>query len=321
MSKRANPAIVGAFVTGAAVLAVVLILLLGGGRLWNETFECVAYFDESISGLDVGAPVDFQGVRIGIVSDVRIEFEMEQAATFFRPVTLQLDKRHLTQGGPFLGKLSPADFMEQLAQQGLRARLGPQSLLTGKLKIELGFFPHTPLLRKNREGDPWELPTIPSPFQQLVSEVSQLPLTHIVHEAGRVVEHLAALLDPDTAGETLLALNRALARFDELMSAASHSLEPLGEQAGGVMQSARTLLDELHITLGQLDQRLDPVLENLDGLSGELRSVLDARSPLREEMAALIYDVRQTTRSLRLLTEYLEQHPESILRGKRPEAP
>ena len=69
MSKKANPTVIGVFVVAALAIAVAAIVTLGSGKLFKQTETFVMYFESSLSGLDVGAPVELQGVRIGEVSN------------------------------------------------------------------------------------------------------------------------------------------------------------------------------------------------------------------------------------------------------------
>jgi paraquat-inducible protein B len=74
MRKRANPAVIGGFVVGAVALFVIGVLLLGGSRFLTEQRTYVLYFEDSVEGLSIGAPVTQQGVRIGSVSDIQVQY-------------------------------------------------------------------------------------------------------------------------------------------------------------------------------------------------------------------------------------------------------
>src|SRR5881392_4236209 len=72
MARRANPTLIGAFVVGGLTLAVVGLVVFGGGRFFRLTKPAVAYFEGSVKGVAIGAPVTFQGAKIGSITDVRV---------------------------------------------------------------------------------------------------------------------------------------------------------------------------------------------------------------------------------------------------------
>ena len=138
--KKPHPAVVGAFVIGAIALLILAALAIGGRGLFERKLDCVAYFDENIGGLDVGAPVEYEGVRIGTATDIRIELNLD-TGQFYRPVRFQIEPSRIRfEGGD--ADSAATTFLERLVtDHGLRAQLANQSLLTGKLKITLGNFP------------------------------------------------------------------------------------------------------------------------------------------------------------------------------------
>jgi len=73
MSKKTNKTLIGGFVVGALALAVVAVLIFGGGKFFSEKVKYVLYFESSVKGLNVGAPVIFKGIRIGSVTEIRRE--------------------------------------------------------------------------------------------------------------------------------------------------------------------------------------------------------------------------------------------------------
>ena len=76
MSKKANPTAVGAFALGALILLVGVILVFGSDRFMKRSMKAVLYFDESVEGLDVGAPVIFRGVKVGAVTDIQLVYDV-----------------------------------------------------------------------------------------------------------------------------------------------------------------------------------------------------------------------------------------------------
>src|SRR5690606_25242329 len=102
MSIRANPTAIGAFMIGAIVLSVVGVATLASTAWFNQKSTFISYFDESVNGLAVGAPVKFQGVQVGNVTDLLIQIELSDK-TFEVPVQYEVDLNRLTsQAGTFV---------------------------------------------------------------------------------------------------------------------------------------------------------------------------------------------------------------------------
>ncbi len=319
MSKKANPALVGSFVVGAIAISIIGIMILGGGSFFDERLTGIMYFDESISGLDIGAPLDFQGVRIGTVTGVGIEMDPSQDGAVYRPVSFQIEfnRIYFSGGERARGNEAKEDIERLVQMHGLRARLAMQSILTGKLKVELGYFPDTPINRKNRDITSWEMPTVPSPLSTVTREVQALPLSDIIQESHRVVSNLAELLDPEVTRTTMVALNTTLTNLDEVLNGVKGTIQPLTTEGVEAIRDLRVMLQDVQSMMGKVDEQIEPLLASMTHTSQRVGSLLDPESPMRGEINLLIGELRETSRSIRLLTEYLEQHPEALVRGKR----
>jgi len=284
MSKKANPKVIGSFVVGAIVISIVGIMILGGGSFMERKVDCIMYFDESISGLDVGAPVDFQGVRIGTVTEVWMEFD-NQSSTVYRPVKIQIESGRIRLVDNQKALANPEDGLEALVQnKGFRAQLASQSMLTGKLKVDLGFYPDKPVKRQNRDAGLLELPTILSPLNQVKQEVAQLPLSEIVNETHQAIKNISDLIDPAKTGAILDNLNSTLERLESVMTG--------------------------------IDEKMNPLLTSFTRTSDNLGAMMDPQSPMGEELVVLVEDLKETSKAMRRFVEYIDQHPEALLRGK-----
>ena len=90
MSKQANKTVIGIFVVGAIALAIAAVLILGSGKFFKQTFRAVCYFEGSVGGLNIGAPVVFRGVKIGSVTDVILRFDSTKLI-FTIPVYIEIE--------------------------------------------------------------------------------------------------------------------------------------------------------------------------------------------------------------------------------------
>src|SRR5262249_18800728 len=144
MGRKINPTTIGAFVVGAIVLLIAGALLFGGNTFFQEKVPYVMFFESSVEGLNVGAPVIFRGVQVGQVTaisaiadpqrfDVRTRVQVE----FVRGVI------KVGEEGPRFEDHRAA--VQRLIQKGARASLRMQSFVTGLLYVALDFYPDTPI--------------------------------------------------------------------------------------------------------------------------------------------------------------------------------
>src|SRR5262245_2740177 len=212
MGSKISPTMIGAFVVGAIVLVVAGALLFGGGKFFQEKTPYVLFFDSSVEGLNVGAPVIFRGVQVGQVTeisaiadpqtfDVRIKVEVELVRGVIR---VGEDGQRFT---------DHREAVQRLIQKGARASLRMQSFVTGLLYVALDFHPDTPVRLLGLDPAHTELPTIPSDMDQLKSTIQQamadlrkLPLEAIINEALLVLKRAGTLLETPELKQALVAL-------------------------------------------------------------------------------------------------------------------
>jgi paraquat-inducible protein B len=332
MSAKGNPVIVGGFVIGALVVLIVALIVFGGGRFFEERRTFVSYFDGSLKGLRVGSNVLFRGVRVGFVSDIRVEVDRE-SDEFHVPVTFQILPEAIALVDPEERLLAIDRAPPELAaliDRGLRTRLEMESFVTGQLVIELDFYPDTPV---NLYGSPYgypEIPSIPSNIQQVlermqtfVAEIqAKVDVDELVQGISSALAGIAALVESEDLQGALAGLNR-LSNLDELAAIPASVLE--------TMVTLEQTLDEIRTLVSDTDDRMQPLFAKAEGSLDSLTATLGDASSLMDDLAAgvggdaeLIYQMQRTleetqaaARSLRHLAEFLERNPEALLRGRR----
>lgn len=331
MSAKANPVIVGSFVIGALVLLVGALLVFGGGRLFEERRTFVTYFEGSLKGLRVGSNVLFRGVRVGFVSDIRVEVD-EETGEFLVPVLFQILPEAVVlvdQEGNLFS--TPSELgLDALIQRGLRTQLEMESFVTGQLVIEIDFNPDAPARFVGGPHRVPEIPSVPSNIQQVLERmqnfVTELQATVNVEElVNRVVgtlDGIETLVRSEDLHGALAAMNR-LANLEEL--------EQIPADVLGTLDELDQLLGEVRALVGAADQGITPLvsraensLESLSvllrdagGLLESLSAEVSADSELNFQMRRTLEESQAAARSLRQLAEFLERHPEALLRGRR----
>ena len=313
MAKQSFKTAVWAFVIGGLTLLVAGIILLGGGRMFSDDIEYVLYFDGSVSGLNIGAPVVFRGVPMGQVTRISLEANPRDASVTI-PVYIRLDENSIVRAG-VAGELTDnfrQEILRRLIQRGLRARLQLQSLITGQYRVELDFLPNTPANFRSPMPDR-EIPTLPSPIDTLQRTVASLPLEEMAHTTAGILEKLNAAL----AGDALeRGLNAFAATFEEAQGLLA-----------GMQESQKTLaqaLEKLDVAatsaqhdLPQALQSTRDAMNNVSSVSLATKAIVERNAPLTQELRRLIQESTAAVRSLRAFLDVLERNPEALLRGKQ----
>jgi paraquat-inducible protein B len=302
-SRKANPAVIGGFVLGAVALAVVAALIFSSGRLFQQTTRWVIYFDSSVKGLDIGAPVIFRGVQVGSVTDVAAYVDTTQdiVAT---PVYIDLVNGtvRLPTGNP---SKPEATIRKWIQDRGFRAQLKSQSLVTGKLYVDLGFHPGAPLDLKGIDLSVPEIPAVPTELEQVeqtlrtvVARIAEMPLEEIVENLRSATGGAAELLSDPHLKSAVANLDGALAEVRGTFADLNGRLDGLEDDAGATLHQARA------------------TLERVEGAVTEVQSLLEPGSPLNYEILVTLDEISQTARSIRALSDALGRDPDQLIFGK-----
>ena len=327
MSRRASPAVVGAFVLGGLGMLLIGVLLLGGGRLFRTTHRFVAYFRGSATGLVTGAAVKFKGVDVGSVRDVQISLSGEAgpAGETRIPVIFELDESRLRERGAVLDWDDPK-LVDHLIARGLRVQLATSSYVTGIRYLALDMNPSSPVDLTHDPTAPWpELPVMSSGLDEVQKKVDDLlarlatvDLAAVFASGGRTL---------DAATETLRSVQHAAAAVDTLVSAPElmETVRALRDASVGLnaaVQDFHRLEEELRRQAVDVGQNLDKasasalkILDRAGGLVTAAQGVLSGDAPVLRRMEQTLSDVSDAARSFRRLADKLERDPGAILRG------
>ena len=309
------------------------IILFGSGKLLSKRVPWVLYFDESIKGLSVGAPVNFRGVKIGSVSDIKVLFNPRDKSTHSirTPVYIEIETARITPVGRepvqeslkdrilhaiFEMELPPRNerrYAQELIQRGLRARLEMQSFVTGQLAIGLDFYPDTPINFHNHQDPYPEFPTIPTSFEEISTTLEDIPIEDLVNGILQAVKGIAHLVNTPELLDSLRALQNTMENIQDLS-------QTLDTRVVSLTDSLEQTLEAARVTLEQASQAL-AMKEGPSGeLAASLRETLEATKAAMDQAhvaftlqdgpaANLVRDLRTT---VKILDETFTQAQETL---------
>jgi len=291
------------------------------GDYSSEPQRDVAYFDEPVNGLTVGSPVVFLGIEIGRVVEIGIEIAPESTEFLIRVVLETYRHRLNLKFDPNSMGETERERMQTAIDRGLRAQLGPTSLLTGTRDIILDFYPDSPTVLAHGNSELLEIPTIRSTGQALGDMLDQLPV--IVSDLQKSVGGIAALVETPKTGETLDSLHSASTSLAEVMSKLDSDSGPLM----GTLTDLRTLVADLESLVSEVRAETPEILSSLqetidaaygmasNGQAG-VGSLAASLPVLEHELSTALREIAAGMRSIAALADYLERHPEALLKGK-----
>jgi paraquat-inducible protein B len=261
-------------------------------------------FRESVRGLAVGAPVDLRGVTVGEVSRIDVALNATNSdvtipvqVTFY-PERLRAQSRNKAQ------RQKPLDsqgLLDALVAHGLRGELKSGSLVTGQLYVALDFFPKAAPAHIDWSATPPRFPTVPGSMGEL-----QKQLMHIVQKFEKLpVEEIGG-----DARKSVQSLDATLRSAEKLLRNVDQSVVP---EARSALIEARKSLEEVRGTLDEVRKAVGDARTTMGGAN----KALAGDSPLQLDLRDTLHEMSRAAQSLRVLGDYLEQHPESLIRGKR----
>lgn len=256
-------------------------------------------FDQAQRGLVAGAPVDMLGIEIGSVRSVAL---IDAPTTDQFPVEVIADLHPLRLGGVRRQFVVPADgadradalFMKRAVDHGLRAQVRTGNLLTGQLYVALDFIPKAPKATLDARADPPTIPTVRGTLSDL-----QPQLADIVARLSKVkFDEIGSDLQ-----ETLRQASAAGNGLQETLTSATAAIRQLTPEAQRALAEVQKTLTSTQATLANLD-----------------RNVTHGDAPLQRNVTQALAEMQRAAQALRVLSDYLQQHPESLLRGKPADA-
>ena len=329
MKTKLSPAIVGMFVLGALLLAVVAFLSFGGTNVFSKPPRFLVYFEESVSGLDPGASVKFNGVRIGRVAAINVRYDQTSKESLVRTVC-EIDRNILTDSaGKQIDVTVPAE-LQNLIDHGLRARLNLTGI-TGLLFVELDFddvhkYPADPRFMAEQYPVVPSIPSAISEVQQSIVEIvasikkvdfatlgkelnvllatanqkfNDLDVKALGERVGRAADAVQAIASSPEARQTFTNLNVAIADFRNVLAKIDTQVVPAGKELTETLAQAKV------------------TASSLNDAAITARKFIAAHSGLGDEMVGTLEQLNEAADAVKRLADFLERNPNALLMGRK----
>lgn len=322
MSKKINTTSIGLFIVTGVALGVSGLLLFSSSKLFTPTRELIVYFDESLNGLNEGAPVKYRGVTVGSVK--RVMVRSNQATNdYAMPVILEIQQKLLeARLGEPSSVFNEAEF-EGRIRRGLRASLQAESLVTGLLYVEIRPDPNAPppVFHQLKKLYP-ELPSEPTQIKQLFNNLATLDIKSIETNLNSVLGKLDDIIGKIDVVQINQGVTNILASLDHLVSS------PLITNDLAVL---RATLDQYRLLGEKINGRIDPLADSMTnslseanrtlaefrGAAENLKAMVGPDSSLNSGLDQALNQLAAAAQSVSALVEFLEQHPNALIAGRQ----
>jgi phospholipid/cholesterol/gamma-HCH transport system substrate-binding protein len=314
MSTPTNHWKLGLFVVVGMLVGVMCVVYLGARSIPKETVTYTSYFDEAVTGLEIGSPVKFRGVTIGTVSRIEVAQDRRHVK-----VAYELTVSVLRQLG-IAGLRSEKAHLN--VAPNLRAQLNMTGV-TGVKYLQIDFFD---------EASPIEplpfavtgnyIPTTPSALKNIEGSV-----VRAADRLPELTEQLVTLIDRFNRMAGDVEQQQLPGRVGALLTHADHTLSTLDEKlqeldTRGMSSDARATLSSLNGTAARANQMLDKVsgdqglLMSAQRVSESFGDAARNASGMGTEVERTLRDVSDAAASIKDLADALERQPDMLLKGR-----
>jgi phospholipid/cholesterol/gamma-HCH transport system substrate-binding protein len=321
MKIRLNPLLLGAFITGAVVIAIAALLGLGPISLFHPVGRFVFYLPRSVEGVGEGTAVSLDGVRVGQVERVRVFYD-RAARRSFVSVICRINKNLLTdlQGRPI--KLTDRQTLRNLVSEGLFAQVQTTGLV-GAQYVELGFNPAAPPIDlASLPASPYPVvPTVPSTMSEVTANISsilsnlrQIDYHGLMQQVNGVLVSARGQLGELETNRLTDHVSAAAQSFGHFMNSSDlrGAVARLQEAAANFQNLATNLNAQVRPAAASLDATLASARQSAQAL----QNFLTLRNQLGEQTQELLEQLNQTARAIEQLSDFLERHPNALITGR-----
>lgn len=322
MSEKPHNVAIGAFVAGALLIAVTMVIFALGTGFGEQREKVIMVFDGSVKGLSIGAPVALRGVQIGQVTNIELMLDADTIELIML-VEAELSEKNIRRLGT-----NPDDVTDELIARGLRAQLRTQSLLTGLLYIQLDFHQDSEAILADVESPHLQIPTVPTDLQVLASKLEEMDLAQLADDVQGTLKGLSAFITSDAFQAIPAGAQASLDSINTLSEQLRQQLASTGPKLDKVLDDAATTLTGANAELPRLadlvQKNLGLLNQAISGFEQTMQSVdslVSPDSPTTYQLNKALQELTRASRAIQALATTLEQQPEALLKGKNEDTP
>ena len=322
MKTKLNPTLAGSFVLGALVLIIAALLSLRSCHILSKPGRFVAYFNESVQGLDVGSAVRLRGVRVGRVATIRVHYDSNSRQSQVA-VVAELDQNVISDGAGKMIKTADRATLQRLIDEGLRAKIDLAGI-TGLQFVELDFFDpqQFPAPPAASDAEYPVVPTLRSGMSELVENLSKIAGNLNKVDFAGLSQELKSLLA--TVNQQAGGLD--LKKMVVMVTSAASSIDALAGSAEAKAAFANLNQTAMNVQglVAKLDTQVEPVsaelvrsLHSFHDAAQSVQKLVGPQSGLGDEAIKTLRQLTQTAESLQELADFLERNPNALITGKK----
>jgi paraquat-inducible protein B len=328
MSKKINTTSIGLFIVTGVALGIIGLLLFSSSKMFSKSHDLIVYFNESLNGLNEGAPVKYRGVTVGSVKRVMARFNQAPTDNAM-PVILEIEdnlvRRRLGDeaGILFYAKTTDEKVRAERIKQGLRASLQTESLVTGVLYVDLRINPKAPpAVFHQLVKTYFELPSEPTQIQQLFENLGSLDIKSLQTNLNGLIIQLDTTVGQLKMGDINAGVTNLLASINRLvadpdLTNAVASLRPTLEQFRELGAKLTRRVDPLADSVTNSLAEANRALAEIRGAGENLRTMLAPDSPVRNDLDLALSQLAGAAQSISSLVDFLKEHPNALIAGRK----
>ena len=325
--RKPSATLVGVFVLGAIALIVAGVLFFGSGVLPKKRIPMVSYFEGSVAGLRVGAPVTYRGVRVGEVRAIEVRFNPNEEVTIIQ-VGMELFPETVTVYGGAPPK--DADLVPELVRRGLTARLVLESFVTRLLSVDLDFRPGAQVSRRGEAAPAPEVPTVRGDWEALAKQLQEVDIAAAVQSVQQTLGSLNAILTSPEVKQTIRDLPLLVSDLRHTVHSVDRTVNTIDREVTALSREARSAIASVDKTLAaaqtliaDLDREATSTLvtargtfETANTTFADANALLDPRGRAMTQVQRAVDDLSVAVGRLRNFAERVDRDPSVLVRGR-----